>query len=292
MVMGNKPSDDGHLILDASERDELIQECAKLGLSQELDEVLRPYVGTTEFLTGARRWCLWFQGSDHRKLLKSKTIATRIANVKIFRENSTAADTNTAASKPYLFFRTPQPAGQCLIFPETTSENREYVPVGRTDDKTIVSNGVFFIPEIDWFIFGVLSSRIHQLWARSVGGRLENRIRYSSRNVYNTFPFPDDAAAKLRQAVVDAAKLLAAAQDSDPSSMESKYEAKSMSLGLRQAHIDLDKAVERCFRSRGFADDSERLTFLLDRYDKTTTPLNKPTLARRKKPSPDREVSA
>jgi hypothetical protein len=74
--------------------------------------------------------------------------------------------------------------------------------------------------------------------------------------------------------------------------MESKYEAQSMSPGLRQAHINLDKTVEQCFRSKAFADDSERLIFLLDRYDKTITPLNKPTLVRRKKTSPDHEVSA
>jgi hypothetical protein len=212
--------------------------------------------------------------------------------VKSFREASTAPDTNAAASRPELFFRIPQPAGECLIFPETTSENREYVPVGRTSDKTILSNGVFFIPKVDWFIFGVLSSRIHQLWARTVGGRFENRIRYSSRNVYNTFPFPDEAGTKLRQDVVDAAKLLAAAQDSDPASMEAKYEARSMSLGLKQSHMTVDKAVEKCFRAKPFADDTERLVFLLDRYDRTVTPLNKPKSARRRRAGSESEVTA
>lgn len=280
MAMGNKPTDDGNLILSEAQKDALTSELTAAGLSTD---VIRPFVGTTEFLTGQKRWCLWFAGVNHRPYLANKTIARRIGLVREFREASTAADTISAATTPHLFFRIPQPSGECMIFPETTSENRDYVPVGCIANGTILSNLVFFIPETNMYIFGMLSSHFHQLWLRLVGGRLENRVRYSSRNVYNTFPFPDIISNTAVSRVEELARDLIQEQKADGSSFESMYDPRLMSDTLRRIHKDLDKVVEGCFRSKIFHDDEERIDFLFDAYKTRTAPLDTPPEMRRKK---------
>ena len=271
MMMGNKPADDGALLLNQAERDALVKELTNAGLSMS---VVRPYIGTTEFLTGVRRWCLWFAGSDHRPYLHNQTIAERIAKVRAFRLASTAADTIKAASTSHLFFRIPQPSGDCIIFPETTSENREYIPVGRIGNGSILSNGVFFIPNVDLYIFGVLSSKLHQLWLRQVGGRLENRIRYAPRNVYNTFPFPDVVAPKFAADIKEISGNLIAAQESSGETFEKLYEPSLMPDNIKKIHRKLDRAVEKCFRLGVFRDDDQRIEFLFDAYKARTAPLD------------------
>src|SRR5690606_18530611 len=38
--------------------------------------------------------------------------------------------------------------------------------------------------------FGVLQSRIHDAWARMQGSTLEDRLRYTPSDCFETFPFP------------------------------------------------------------------------------------------------------
>ena len=42
---------------------------------------------------------------------------------------------------------------------------------------------------------GVLSSRVHALWALAAGGTLEDRPRYNKTRCFETFPFPVLSAA-------------------------------------------------------------------------------------------------
>lgn len=53
-----------------------------------------------------------------------------------------------------------------------------------TDDQTVV-----FARSDDYF-FGVLHSRIHEVWALKLGTRLETRPRYTPTTCFETFPFP------------------------------------------------------------------------------------------------------
>ncbi len=43
----------------------------------------------------------------------------------------------------------------------------------------------------DDYFFGVLHSRIHQVWGLKLGTRLETRPRYTPTSCFETFPFPD-----------------------------------------------------------------------------------------------------
>ena len=65
---------------------------------------------------------------------------------------------------------------------------------------------VAFSSTEDWF-FGVLHSRLHELWALKTGTRLETRPRYTPTTCFETFPFPKPTDAK-REAISEAAREL------------------------------------------------------------------------------------
>ncbi len=65
----------------------------------------------------------------------------------------------------------------------------------------------------DDYFFGVLHSRLHEVWALRLGTRLETRPRYTPTTCFETFPFPwppgsESADDPLVQAVADAAREL------------------------------------------------------------------------------------
>lgn len=56
------------------------------------------------------------------------------------------------------------------------------------------------------------------------------------------------------------------------------YDPDKMPAGLRQAHQDLDIAIELCYRSRPFLSDEERLEHLFKLYEEMTSKENKGVL--------------
>jgi hypothetical protein len=62
----------------------------------------------------------------------------------------------------------------------------------------------------DDYFFGVLHSRVHEVWARSQGTQVREResgFRYTPTTCFETFPFPEPTEAQ-REAIGDAAKEL------------------------------------------------------------------------------------
>lgn len=50
-----------------------------------------------------------------------------------------------------------------------------------------MNGSALIIPNADLYMFGVLTSNVHNAWTRTVAGRLESRYQYSASIVYNTF---------------------------------------------------------------------------------------------------------
>ena len=57
----------------------------------------------------------------------------------------------------------------------------------------------------DDYFFGVLHSRLHEVWALKLGTRLETRPRYTPTTCFETFPFPEPSKAQEAQ-IAEAAK--------------------------------------------------------------------------------------
>lgn len=60
-------------------------------------------------------------------------------------------------------------------------------------------NSLEVIYDAPIWVFGILSSKMHMAWVKTVGGRLETRYRYSAQLCYNTFPFPSINEEKKKQ---------------------------------------------------------------------------------------------
>ncbi|CAM3463846.1 MmeI-like target recognition domain-containing protein [Deinococcus saxicola] len=58
------------------------------------------------------------------------------------------------------------------------------------DAAILPDNMLVTIAHDDAYVLGVLSSRIHVVWALAQGGTLEDRPRYNKTRCFETFPFP------------------------------------------------------------------------------------------------------
>ena len=115
-------------------------------------------------------------------------IKRRVNNVVEIRKKSSRPN---LAEIPHLFAQITQPLGNNLIVvPSTSSENRKYIPIGYVDNNNIVANSCMVIGTNDMSLFGILTSAMHMVWVKTVGGRLKTDYRYSAQLCYNTFPFP------------------------------------------------------------------------------------------------------
>jgi len=105
-------------------------------------------------------------------------------------------------------------------------------------------------------------------WVRTVAGRLETRIRYSSALCYNTFPFPEITAAQKTTLEDHVFKVLDEREQHPEKTMAQLYDPDKMPDGLRQAHHEMDLAIEQCYRPQPFKSDEERLEYLFKLYEK------------------------
>ena len=196
MLYGSMPIDDGHLILEEEDVQNLLKE------NPDNSRYIRQYVGGAELIKGTKRWCLWLQGASPQDLLKSTYIINRIEQTRAFRLSSDRPQTLKAADTPYLFGEIRQPDTNMLVIPKVSSETRRYIPISFVDNQTIVNGSALIIPNASLYAFGILMSNVHNSWMRAVAGRLETRYQYSANIVYNNFPWPsptDDQRSKIEQ---------------------------------------------------------------------------------------------
>lgn len=261
MVKGNMPYDGGYLLMDSATKNKLVSQ------DNRILRYLRRIVGSNEFIKGIERWCLWIPESEADAALAIPQIRERVEAVRDLRISNSDKSAQRLASRPYQFREMHETTTNSLVIPSVSSENREYIPVGFIDKKTVVSNLAFVIYDCDPWIFGVVSSKMHNLWIRAVCGGLETRVRYSSELGYNTFPFPDinDEQKRLIRRCVN--QVIAAREEEFDKTYAQMYKRGEMSENLRFAHSMLDVQIERCYRDEPFLDDEDRLDCLFELYE-------------------------
>lgn len=274
MVLGSMAKDGGHLFLTKEEKNFFLDK------EPESSKWIKKILGAEEFLNGGERYCLWLDGISESELKNLPLISERVELVKKFRLESKAKSTNEFASIPHLFTQRPHPnEGNYILVPYTTSERREYIPVGFYGPDTVSSNLNNIIPNGTLYEAGILMSTIHTDWMRAVGGRLESRYRYSATIVYNTFPWPDVTDKDRSEISKLAEKILLARESYPDKTLAMLYDPNIMPLPLLKAHKELDIAVERLYRNKEFKNSSERLEYLFSFYEKlagneSTSPIN------------------
>ncbi len=75
------------------------------------------------------------------------------------------------------------------------------------DNGVLPDHRLFVFARSDDFMFGILQSRVHAVWARKMGSTLEDRPAYLNTTCFDTFPFPR-ATKEQQRAIWLAAKEL------------------------------------------------------------------------------------
>jgi type I restriction-modification system DNA methylase subunit len=265
---GNKPTDDGNYLFNDSEKD------AFLKLEPKAEKYFKKYIGSVEFINNIRRWCLWLKDCDPKELKEVPLVLDRIERVRLFRSKSSAIPTVKSSLTPTLFFYISHPNTNYLVIPETSSERRFFIPIDYVDKNVIASNALYLIPNADLYTFGIMCSTMHMTWTRTLCGRLKSDYRYSGSIVYNNFPWPENPTSKQKEAIEIAAQAVIDTRASfSNNSLADLYDPNTMPPSLVKAHQQLDKAVDLCYRSQPFINETKRIEFLFELYDKYTSGL-------------------
>ncbi|MCC8987481.1 MAG: N-6 DNA methylase [Candidatus Contendobacter sp.] len=278
VLFGSKPTDGGNLILTHEEMKSLIM------VEPQASEFIRTYLSAQEFINGIPRYCLWLKGCSPERIRKMPKVLEHVERVKKFRSASTKEATREDASRPSVFAEDRQPSKKFLAIPKTSSERRNYIPIGFMTPDIIVASELFTIEGATLYHFGVLSSAMHMAWVRSVCGRLKSDYRYSAGIVYNNFPWPQAITDKQKQVIEDAAQAVLDARAQFPdSSLADLYDPLTMPEALTKAHHKLDAAVDAAYAKRKFTGDSDRVAFLFELYQQITSPLVSKKVMRQKR---------
>ena len=270
MTYGNKPTDDGNLILSESERKVILQDTPSLA------PYVRRYVGSRDFINSDEiRYCLWLKDASPAVYHKNREVMRRLAAVRDFRLASSAAPTRKLAEKPWQFFSAPHVETTYLLVPEVSSERRRYVPIGFMDANVIAANTVSIVPNATLYHFGVLTSSVHMAWMRVVAGRLKSDYRYSGAIVYNNFPWPTSAdSAPLRlcvEQITQTAQAILDARARYPDcSLADLYDPLTMPPDLRAAHEANDRAVLAAYGLKPDTPEPEIVAHLFKLYAEMT----------------------
>jgi type II restriction/modification system DNA methylase subunit YeeA len=131
---------------------------------------------------------------------------------------------------------------------------------------------IAFARDDDYF-FGVVHSKLHELWALRMGTQLESRPRYTPDTSFETFPFPEPTEPH-REAIAEAARELNEVRERwlDPGLIDGlplpdeQLKARTLTnlynerpQWLANAHASLDAAV---FAAYGWPESPDQLTDL------------------------------
>jgi len=237
--------------------------------------LLKRFLGSTEFINGVDRHCLWLADEDLQTIAQYADVRERIESVRKDRLETEDAAVNKLASRPHQFRERKGEEKRKVLVPIVSSENREFLPVGLVDDGVIPTNKTFYIGNAPLWCLAVLSSKLHLAWIAAICGRLRSDYSYSNTLGWNTFPLPpltDKNKADLARCAED---ILLAREAHFPAAIAELYEVKdgasNMPDDLRHAHERNDETLERIFIGRTFRNDTERLEKLFDLYTKMTS---------------------
>ncbi|MFV0230511.1 hypothetical protein OBJ94_08790 [Empedobacter falsenii] len=265
MNFGNMPNDGGGLILDEEEKNNLIFNYPNS------EKYIRRLVGSTEFINGINRYCFWVEDEDLDDVLKIDFIKNKIEKSRNHRLASKDKGTNKLALRAHQFRDRNTAIDSSIIIPRVSSERRNYIPMGFMDRDTILLDSAMAIYDAQPWLFGVLHSKMHMIWVDAVGGKLKTDYRYSAKLCYNTFPFPTLSEKKKETINQYVFAILDERAKYPEKTMAWLYNPETMPIGLKQAHKELDLAIEQIYRLAPFHSDEERLEYLFKLYDEMTT---------------------
>ncbi len=264
MCAGNVSYDSGYLIFSEKEKDEFIL--------KETNSVkwFKKLIGGKELINNDIRYCLWLKDITPNELSQMKLVMEKVSLVKKARLAAKDRGTHKLAERSHQFRDLNNPELYIAI-PKTSSENRRYIPICWFSAEFIPSDSIRFIETNKLYNFGIITSIMHMAWVKYICGRLKSDFRYSKDIVYNNFPWPENPTENQIKAIEEKAqKVLDVRLLFPDTSLAVLYDSLTMPPALVKAHNELDKAVDLAYRPQAFINDTNRMEFLFELYEKYT----------------------
>jgi len=263
LTLGNVPKDDGGLLLSRHELD-------GLGLLPgQRRNWIKAAIGSTEFIQGKSRYCLWLSDDVLDEASDNEQIRSRIQHVKAFRKRSVDPGMAAMAKRPHQFREMNVPVGFAIVVPRVSSEYREYLPSGIIGPDAIITDRNYAIYEQELWCLSIVSSQLHRAWIATVCVRMRTDFSYSNTLGWNSFPVPKLTEANKQDLVRCAEDILLAREAAWPATIADMYDPSRMDEDypeLRAAHKRNDEVIERIYIGRRFKNDTERLEKLFELY--------------------------
>lgn len=261
MIYGSKPSDGGHLILDANDRERILK------FAPSSAKFIKRYVGSAEYINGLSRWCLVVPDENVTEAKSIPELAGRLESVAQYRAKSTEKSTRDAAKFPNRFYFFGYKPTDSIIVPSISSERREYIPMGYLGTDVVISNKGFAVYDAEPWVFALLTSKIHMAWVGAVSGRMEMRYQYSNTIVYNNFPVPSLSDVMKEKLTVAALRVLDVREYHCEKTLAELYDPDVMPQDLRDAHAAVDVLVDSIYSKKPYETDEQRLSDLFALYE-------------------------
>lgn len=258
---GSMANDGGHLLLSQQDKDTLINQEPKS------ETLIKRLVGALEFIRGTNKYCLWIEDKQKDFATSLPLVKDRIDKTEISRLNSKRKATQKLSGTPHKFAEIRYLPTESILIPSVSSESRDYIPMGFLNPNEVIVAPNFAIYYAQPWLFAVVTSRMHMVWVRNVGGKLKTDYRYSAKLCYNTFPFPEISNKQKETLNLYVFAILDERAKHSSKTMAQLYNPNTMPKGLLQAHQELDTAVEQCYRLQPFKNDTERLEYLFKQYE-------------------------
>lgn len=264
MSFGNMPLDGGNLLFTREELDDLHL------TPEEYKKFIRRIYGSTEFIRGIERYCLWITDELYDEAIKNPYIYQCVKKVRSMRLASKDKSTNKMAERSHQMREMNHGLKHTIIVPSVSSERRTYLPVGLLPGDSVVSNLAFAIFDAPLWHIAIIASRLHLVWIANVCGKMKTDFRYSNTLGWNTFPLPKLTEKNKADLVQCAEDILLAREEHFPATIADLYDPENMPDNLREAHERNDEVIERIYIGRRFRNDTERLEKLFDLYTKNS----------------------
>jgi hypothetical protein len=265
MDRGNSSIDGGFLLFDSVSE-------VSAGMNDNLKrKIVRPYLGSEEFINGKPRFCLWINDEDLVEATQVEGVRKRLAGVCQMRASSSKAQTRESAAYPHRFGEIRhQSSTATMVVPRVSSENRAFLPVGLVSGETIIADRNFALYDAPLWNMALIASRLHWVWIGTVCVRMRTDFSYSNTLGWNTFPVPPLSDLQKADLTTCAQDILLAREAHWPATIADLYDPANMPENLRAAHDRNDETLERIYIGRRFKNDTERLEKLFELYTKMT----------------------
>src|SRR5690625_1614656 len=166
MLRGNQPTDRGHLFVHVAQLIKL----QNTSPPPPEPRLLRPIMGSREFIHNLERYCLWIENDDREFAESVPWIAEKIQAAKEMRLASRDKGAQKLAERPHQFRDFNAASTRTIVIPSVSSERREYLPVGCLEPGTIVTNLAFALFDAPFGTLDLIASQMQLVVDREAAG--------------------------------------------------------------------------------------------------------------------------